>query len=130
MLADGVSEPTATLTAVSVPPATTLNGADATAAGSDVVETETVLPAPAGPLVTPANVIVTGVPGAIERPEKSAHWTVSSIGFEQLPTSTPPALTVAPAQPAKLVPVGKLTSMRLLASCDSPPVAEVVKRTT
>ena len=110
----------ATVTPLSPPASTIENGAEVTACGSDVVATDTVLLAPAGPLVIPSNVIRSASPAFTNRPEKSAHWTARPTGFEQLPTSTPrvTSRTVAPAQPVKVVPVGKVTSMRLLAAAD------------
>ena len=108
------------------------NGAEFTAARSEVVLTAIVFPAPTGPLVSPPKVIRTTSPASTNWPAKSAHWIASPTGFEQLPTSTPrvTSRTVAPDQPAKPVPAGNVTSIRLLALLASPPVAETVKSAT
>ena len=85
---------------------------------------------PEAGLVTSSKVICSTAPAATVRPANSAHWTARPTGFEQLPTATPAARTLPPPQPAKAVPAGNVTSMRLLASCASPPVPESVERTT
>ena len=117
--ADGVSEPATTLTAVSVRAATTLNGADGDRAGSEVVETVTVLSAARRAVGDAGEARSSRArPAAIARPREERALDASPPGFEQLPTAAPPALTVAPAYPRTSVPAGKVTSMRLLASSD------------
>ena len=70
--------------------------------------------------------MLTGVVAAMARPLESQHSTAGSVSREQKPTAVPPTLTVPPVQLARLLPAGKLTLMRLLASSDSAPVEDVV----
>jgi hypothetical protein len=79
-----------------------------------------------------SNTIRTTWPAATVRPEYSEHWIARPFGDEQEPTSTPAisSCTLPPDQPANVVPAGSPTSIRLLASCASAPVADAAKRTT
>ena len=54
------------------------------------------------------------------------------LGLKQLPTSAPVVVSTTaglPVMPAKVVPLGNVTSMRLSALPDSVPLAESVKPT-
>ena len=67
----------------------TVNGAEGTVAGSELVDTLT-LGVPAPGLVIPLSVIVTAVPGAMDCPLNSPQVMVSAFAPPQLPTEVPP----------------------------------------
>src|SRR3954451_8354493 len=71
-------------------PAATAKGADGTGVESMVVLTETVLPVPAVPLVTPRSVTSTWSPALMNALEKNVQVELwFAFGLLQLPTSTP-----------------------------------------
>src|SRR3954451_18625693 len=84
-------------------------------------------------LVMPPEVICTVRPAGMLWFVSSAHCIVSPVGLEQKPTSWPVVVSVTvspPLRPAKVVPVGKVMSMRLLALLASAPLAERVNAMT
>src|SRR4051812_5631080 len=74
----------------------------------------------------------TAVEAEIDCPGLRKHWMVSApgAGEKQPPIRVAPSMTsIALRLLRPVVPVGKVTSMRLLPPVASPPVAEVVKLT-
>src|SRR3954451_2221397 len=128
--APGVGSPTWTRSRVSGVAATTANGCEPTAAGSELVDTSTV-PLPAGALTSPPRETVTAVNGAIVAPPNSVHVIVVPDGLPHVPTEVAPTFTDELLyEPANPVPSGYLSVIWLFPALDSPPVADVVNRAT
>src|SRR3954466_10790453 len=128
--APGVASPTWTRNRVSGFAATTSNGCEPTATGSELVDTSTVLLC-AGALTSPASVTVTAVDGAIVAPPNSVHVIVVADGLPHVPSEVAPTFTDALLyEPANPVPSGYLSVIWLFPAFDSPPVADVVNRVT
>ncbi len=116
---------------VTLPPATTSNGADAVGVRSVLVTTDNVL-APAGPLVSPRRVIRSWSLALTIPLEKNVQRVTPLVGCGQEPTSAAVLRlrTVPLCQLVVPVPAGSVTVIELPASPDRPPVPETRKSVT